>query len=98
ILSPLVDQAKEGLPIREDAGRRYLGPLQKPISRKRSRKRTRFENHAAFLLGDRFKNSSQICEGGLSANLFNRISNPAVNDWPLVVSPTEIEKVRLVCL
>ena len=35
---------------------------------------------------------------GLSANLFNRISNPAVNDWPLVVTATEIEKVRLVCL
>ena len=36
--------------------------------------------------------------GGLSANPFNRISNPAVNDWPLVVTATEIEKVRLVCL
>src|SRR5262249_17435691 len=31
-----------------------------------------------------FKNSERIYEGGLSANLFNRISNPAVNDWPLV--------------
>jgi hypothetical protein len=30
--------------------------------------------------------------------IFQPISNPAVNDWPLVASRTEIEKVRPFCL
>ena len=45
---------------------------------------------------NRFWEIDANLRGVFSANLFKRISNPAVNDWPLVVTATEIEKVRLV--
>jgi hypothetical protein len=45
----------------------------------------------------RFKKSHNFCEGVFQL-ILQLISNPAVNDWPLAASRTEIEKVRPVCL
>ena len=59
----------------------------------------RCDDHPWKSVGEnRFWEIDANLRGVFSANLFKRISNPAVNDWPLVVSATEIEKVRLLCL
>ena len=39
----------------------------------------------------------QICEGVFQL-ILQSILKPAVNDWPLAASRTEIEKARLFCL
>ena len=39
----------------------------------------------------------QICEGVFQL-ILQSILKPAVNDWPLAASCTEIEKVRPVCV